>query len=76
MQTNIQTNMTLDTVKFLRNMMVEIKKSVDYAYPVQLGYPNGAFDSDRGHTALSMVNAKAKSVIEFLDALNVVEEVK
>jgi hypothetical protein len=58
-------NVSLDTVKYLKDMMVSIQKSIDYAYP----YADGSFDEARAHTALQMANSKVKSIQLFLNSI-------
>ena len=68
MKTEIQTNVTLDIVKYLNIMMQSIKDSISQAYPTN-GIGPGNFDEECAHTVLMIVKAKATSIQEFLNAI-------
>jgi hypothetical protein len=57
-------NINLDTIKFMKKTMSELRSDINYAYP------NEYYDTGRGHTALQMVKSKIEVIDAFLSALN------
>jgi hypothetical protein len=75
----METNMTLDAVKFMRSTLEDMRGDINYAYPSHvLGDGKGNYESGRGHAALQMVGSKIETLTNFLNAIEmkVVEKVE
>jgi hypothetical protein len=59
----IETEMSLDTVKFLKKTVDSMKSSVSFAYP------GNALNYDRAHTSLQGIKSKLHILEMFLDSL-------
>jgi len=60
---NIETQVSLDTVKFLKKTVDSMTTSADFAYP------DGVLDYDRAHTSLQSVKSKLQMLQMFLSSL-------
>lgn len=65
----MDTNVTLDAVKFLRTTLKDMKDDVNYAYPKSPGRTVGTFNSNNGHASLQMISSKLETLNNFLDAI-------
>ena len=66
----METNVTLDAVKFLRTTLADMRGDIDYAYPNRvLGDGKGNYESSRGHAALQMISSKIETLNNFLNAI-------